>query len=122
MKNLFILFLLLCGLVSPSSAIASHIELQPCIEVSHCVREELNVEKIDSPYEKVKSIISTSNSSLTQWETWIQGCNSTWEAIAEEGVNNPYKSKKRMNKFFIYLKLLLIKIANKNKFYEDNSF
>ena len=57
MKNLFILFLLLCGLVSPSCAIASHIELQPCIEVSHCVREELNVERIDSPYEKVKSIV-----------------------------------------------------------------
>ena len=57
MKNLFILFLLLCGLVSPSSAIASHIELQPCIEVSHCVREELNVDNIDSPYEKVKSIV-----------------------------------------------------------------
>ena len=57
MKNLFILFLLLCGLVSPSSAIASHIELQPCIEVSHCVREEFNVERIDSPYEKVKSIV-----------------------------------------------------------------
>ena len=57
MKNLFILFLLLFGLVTPSSAIASHIELQPCIEVSHCVREELNVESIDSPYEKVKSIV-----------------------------------------------------------------
>ena len=57
MKNLFILFLLLCGLVSPSSAIASHVELQPCIELSHCVSEELNVERIDSPYEKVKSIV-----------------------------------------------------------------
>ena len=57
MKNLFILFLLLYGLVTPSSAIASHIELQPCIQVSHCVIEELNVETIDSPYEKVKSIV-----------------------------------------------------------------
>ena len=57
MKNLIILFLLLCGLVTPSSAIASHIEIQPCIQVSHCVREELNVETIDSPYEKVKSIV-----------------------------------------------------------------
>jgi len=57
MKNLFILFLLLFGLVTPSSAIASHIDLQPCIQVSHCVREELNVEKIDSPYEKVQSIV-----------------------------------------------------------------
>ena len=57
MKNLFILSLLLYGLISPSSAIASHIEIQPCIQVSHCVREELNVERIDSPYEKVRSIV-----------------------------------------------------------------
>ena len=57
MKNLFILFLLLIGFVLPSPSIASHIELKPCIEVAHCVREELNVERIDSPYEKVKSIV-----------------------------------------------------------------
>ena len=57
MKNLFILFLLLYGLVIPSSAIASHIELKPCIKISHCVRDELNVERIDSPFEKVKSIV-----------------------------------------------------------------
>tara|TARA_B100001287_G_C22481961_1_gene434779 strand:- start:259 stop:603 length:345 start_codon:yes stop_codon:yes gene_type:complete len=41
----------------PSSVMASHIELKPCIQVSHCVRNELNVENIDSPYEKVKSIV-----------------------------------------------------------------
>ena len=39
---------------------ASHIELKPCIQVSHCVREELNVENIDSPFEKVKAIIEKS--------------------------------------------------------------
>ena len=60
MKNLFILFLLLIGLVIPSPSIASHVELKPCIQVSHCVREELNVEKIDSPYEKVKTIVENS--------------------------------------------------------------
>ena len=60
MKNLFILFLLLIGLVIPSPSIASHVELKPCIQVSHCVREELNVEKIDSPYEKVISIVQNS--------------------------------------------------------------
>ena len=60
MKNLFILFLLLYGLVTPSSAIASHIELKPCIQVSHCVREELDVESIDSPYEKVKTFVENS--------------------------------------------------------------
>ena len=57
MKNLLILFLILYGLVMPSSVMASHVELKPCIQVSHCVRNELNVEKIDSPYEKVKSIV-----------------------------------------------------------------
>ena len=60
MKNLFILFLFLYGLVIPSSVMASHIELNPCVQVSHCVREELNVEKIDSPYEKVISIVQNS--------------------------------------------------------------
>ena len=60
MKNLPILFLLLYVLVMPSTAMASHVELKPCIQVSHCVREELNVDSIDSPYEKVKSIIENS--------------------------------------------------------------
>ena len=60
MKNLFILFLLLIELVIPSPSMASHVELKPCIQVSHCVREELNVEKIDSPYEKVISIVQNS--------------------------------------------------------------
>ena len=60
MKNLSILFLLLYLLVMPSTVMASHIELKPCVQLSHCVREELNVESIDSPYEKVKSIIENS--------------------------------------------------------------
>ena len=58
MKNLFILFLLLIGLMKPSPSMASHIELKPCVKVSHCVREELNVEKINSPYEKINTIIT----------------------------------------------------------------
>ena len=60
MKNLSILFLLLYVLVMPSTAMASHVELKPCIQVSHCVREELKVDNIDSPYEKVKSIVENS--------------------------------------------------------------
>lgn len=60
MKNLFVLFLILTGLVIPLPSMASHIQLQPCIQVSHCVRDEFNVERIDSPYEKVKSIIENS--------------------------------------------------------------
>ena len=57
MKNLFIRFLVLLGLFIPSPVIASHIELKPCIQLSHCVREELNVERIESPYEKVRTIV-----------------------------------------------------------------
>tara|TARA_B100000575_G_scaffold245841_1_gene210570 strand:- start:335 stop:691 length:357 start_codon:yes stop_codon:yes gene_type:complete len=45
------------GLIKPTPLMASHIELKPCIQISHCVREELNVEKIDSPYKKVSSIV-----------------------------------------------------------------
>ena len=60
MKNLSILFLLLYVLFMPSTAMASHVELKPCIQVSHCVREELKVDNIVSPYEKVKSIIENS--------------------------------------------------------------
>ena len=60
MKNLFVLILLLIGLVKPSPSIASHIELKPCIQVSHCVREELNVNEIDSAFEKVNFIIQNS--------------------------------------------------------------
>ena len=59
MKNFFILILLLIGLGIPFPSMASHIELKPCIQVSHCVREELNVKDIDSPYEKIKSIIQS---------------------------------------------------------------
>ena len=57
MKNLPILFLLLYVLVMPSTAMASHVELKPCIQISHCVREELNVDSIEAPYEKVKTIV-----------------------------------------------------------------
>ena len=57
MKKLSILYLLLYVLFMPSTAMASHIELKPCIQVSHCVREELNVDSVDTPYEKVKFIV-----------------------------------------------------------------
>ena len=60
MKNLFVLFLFLYVLVIPTPMMASHIELKPCVQVSHCVREELNVATIDSPYEKVKSFVENS--------------------------------------------------------------
>ena len=57
MKYLAILFFFFIGLTNPSPSLASHIELKPCIEISHCVREELNLDVSDSPFEKIKSIV-----------------------------------------------------------------
>jgi len=57
MKNLIVLILLFLGLTFPLKSYASHIELKPCIEISHCVREELEVENISEPFEVIKQII-----------------------------------------------------------------
>ena len=57
MKNLLVLAFIVLGLVFPSKSFASHIELKPCIQVSHCVREELDVENINKPFEEIKLII-----------------------------------------------------------------
>ena len=60
MKKFFIIIFFFIGLINPSSSIASHIELNPCIKLSHCVIEEVNVDNINSPLEKVKGIIESS--------------------------------------------------------------
>ena len=57
MKNLIVLGFILFGLIFPSKSYASHIELKPCIQISHCVREELEVENITKPFESIKQII-----------------------------------------------------------------
>ena len=57
MKNLLVLGLIFLGLIFPSKSYASHIELKPCIQISHCVREELEVENISEPFDVIKQII-----------------------------------------------------------------
>ena len=57
MRIFFLSILFLVSVSFPSTSFASHIHLNPCIEVAHCVREEWNVEKIDNPFEEIKSII-----------------------------------------------------------------
>ncbi len=57
MRIFFLSILFLISVSFPSASFASHIQLNPCIEVAHCVREEWNVEKIDNPFEEIKSII-----------------------------------------------------------------
>ena len=57
MKNLILLGFLFLGLIFPSKSYASHIELKPCIQISHCVREELDMENIVEPFDEIKQII-----------------------------------------------------------------
>ena len=57
MKNFTILLFLLLGLSFPPKSFASHINLQPCVQISHCVREEFDVENINQPFEVIKQII-----------------------------------------------------------------
>lgn len=57
MKNFTILLFLFLGLFFPPKSFASHINLQPCVQISHCVREEFDVENINQPFEVIKQII-----------------------------------------------------------------
>ena len=57
MKIFFFAILICLSFLLPSSSYASHIELKPCVEVAHCVREEWEVNNFAEPFEKIKSII-----------------------------------------------------------------
>ena len=57
MRNLIILTLSIFIFIAPSSSYASHIQLKPCIEVSHCAAEQLDVKNIDKPLEKIRTIV-----------------------------------------------------------------
>ena len=57
MKIFFLAILIFSNFLYPSSSFASHIELKPCIEVAHCVREEWEVNNIEQPFEEIKSLI-----------------------------------------------------------------
>ena len=57
MKKLFFAILVCSSFLFPSSSFASHLELKPCVEISHCVREEWQVNNIDKPFEEIKTFI-----------------------------------------------------------------
>ena len=57
MNYLFIAIFFFIGTILPYKAEASHIDLKPCIQVSHCVREELNVDGINEPLSRIQSIL-----------------------------------------------------------------
>ena len=57
MKIFFLALLIFSSFLFPSSSFASHVELKPCVEVGHCVREEWEVNNIEQPFEEIKSFI-----------------------------------------------------------------
>lgn len=57
MKIFFMAILMIANFLFPTSSFASHIKLEQCIEVAHCVREEWDVSKIEAPFAEIKSII-----------------------------------------------------------------
>ena len=57
MKILFLAILICSGFLFPSLSFASRIELKPCLEVGHCVREEWGVNNIEEPFEEIRTLI-----------------------------------------------------------------
>ena len=57
MKILFLGIFICLRFIFTSSSFASHIELNPCIEVAHCVREEWEVNNIEKPFDEIKTFI-----------------------------------------------------------------
>jgi len=57
MKILFLAILICSNFLFPSPTFASHVELKPCIEVAHCVREEWKADNLEKPFEEIKTFI-----------------------------------------------------------------
>ena len=57
MKIFFLAILICSGFLNPSSSFATNVELKPCIEISHCVREQWEVKNIEEPFETIKTFI-----------------------------------------------------------------
>ena len=60
MRILLVSIFIYLGFISPSSSFASHIELNECIEIAHCVKEEWDVSSINQPFLEIKEIIENS--------------------------------------------------------------
>ena len=57
MKILFLAIFICLSFLFPSSSFASHLELKPCIQTAHCVREEWEMINIEEPFEEIKKLI-----------------------------------------------------------------
>ena len=61
MKIFFLLILIFTNFISPSSSFASQVQLKPCIQIAHCVREEWDVRNIENPFDEIKTIIENTS-------------------------------------------------------------
>ena len=64
MKILFVSFIIFLELTCSAASFASHIELEKCVEIAHCVREEWEVSSIEKPFKNIKEIIENSPRSV----------------------------------------------------------
>ena len=64
MRTFFVGIFIFLGLLFPSTSFASHIELDECVEIAHCVREEWDVSKIEQPFNEIKEIIENTPRSV----------------------------------------------------------
>ena len=65
----FIGILILLNLVFSSPSLASHLELDECIEVAHCVREEWDAKSLKHPMQDLKNILeNTQRTKITVLE------------------------------------------------------
>ena len=60
MRILLVGIFIYLGFIFPSASFASHIELEECIEIAHCVKEEWDVSSINEPFMEIKEIIENS--------------------------------------------------------------
>ena len=57
MKILLISIILIISFGLPRTSLASQSELDPCIELAHCSREEWDVISLQKPFESLKDIV-----------------------------------------------------------------
>ena len=60
MKIFFVGILIFLAFLFPSASFASHIDLNKCVEIAHCVREDWEVSSIEQPFKEIKEIIENS--------------------------------------------------------------
>ena len=60
MRYLIVSIFILIEVLFSTASLASHIELNECVEIGHCVKEEWEVSSIEQPFKEIKEIIKNS--------------------------------------------------------------